>query len=201
MGILVFSHFNSLKNYNNQAVHTYTVISQITQAESLLKDAENGTRAFLITKNSVFLRPVLNTNRLLMPALDSLKVLVHDNLMQTKDCENAVNLAMLQLTLSDSLINASNTGGEETDSIVNALMLRSRDAMQQYRTVTKHMINIETDQLIYRKKQIGYYQSKLLNNFTVLFVAVMLIIVILGAWAVIEFKKRVRFARRKYYHA
>src|SRR6478736_9531180 len=107
LGLLVLSHFNSLKNYNHQAVHAYTVINQITQAESLLKDAENGTRAFLITKDSVFLRPFLNTNRLLMPALDSLKKIVEDNSMQTKDYENALKLAMLQLRISDSLIKTS----------------------------------------------------------------------------------------------
>ena len=81
LGLLVLSHFDSLKNYNRQAVHAYTVISQITQAESLLKDAENGTRAFLVTKDSIFLRPFLNTKRLLMPALESLKKLVQDNSM------------------------------------------------------------------------------------------------------------------------
>jgi signal transduction histidine kinase len=193
LGLLVLSHFNSLKNYNHQAVHAYTVISQITQAESLLKDAENGTRAFLITKDSVFLRPFLNTNRLLMPALDSLKKIVEDNSMQTKDYENALKLAMLQLRISDSLIKTSNVGGEGKDSLINALMLRSRNVMHSYRTVTKHMINIENDQLTYRKKQIGYYQSKLVNNFTLLFAAVMLIIIMLGAWAFIEFKKRVRY--------
>jgi CHASE3 domain sensor protein len=110
LGLLVLSHFNSLKNYNHQAVHAYTVISQITQAESLLKDAENGTRAFLITKDPVFLRPFLNAKQLLMPALDSLQKLVSDNSMQTKDHENAVTLAMLQLRISDSLIRTSNYG-------------------------------------------------------------------------------------------
>ena len=225
LGLLVLSHFNSLKNYNHQAVHAYTVISQITQAESLLIDAENGTRAFLVTKDPVYLRPFLNTNRLLMPALDSLKNLVQDNSRQAKDYENALELAMLQLRISDSLIRTSNVSGarqysifdeeqdsimaeeqdstiaeeqdsiigEGQDSVINALMLHSRNAMFKYRAVTKHMINIENDQLAYRKKQIGYYQSKLVNNFTVLFAVVMLIIIILGAWAFVEFKKRVRY--------
>lgn len=193
LGLLVFSHFNSLKNYNHEAVHAYTVINQITQAESLLKDADNGTRAFLITKDFSFLQSLFNSNRLLMPALDSLKKLVQDNAMQAKDYENAMKLALQQLKISDSLINISNGSSEAKDSTINALMLRSRNTMRSYRTVTKHMINIETDQLTYRKKQIGYYQSKLANNFTLLFASVMLIIMILGAWVFIEFKKRVRY--------
>ena len=108
--------------------------------------------------------------------------------MQIKDYQNAVNLHIL-LKTSDSLIKASFEKNAQEDRH-NNLMLHSKNIMHRYEMATRHMINIETDQLAYRKKQIGYYQSKVINNFTFLFASVVLIILILGAWAFIEFKKR-----------
>jgi len=193
LGLLVFKHFNSLKDYNHQAVHAYTVINQITEAESLLKEAENGTTAFLITKDRGFLKPMLSTHRLLIPALDSLGEIVRGDSMQKKDHKNAYVLAIQQLKISDSLINISEGNYSNEDSIINALMFRSKAIMSSYRIATKHMIEVETDKLAYKKKQIGYYQSRLLNNFTILFISVMLVIIALGLWVYNEFKKRIHY--------
>lgn len=190
---VVYQHLSSLKNYNQQAVHAYTVINQIKQAESFLKDAENGTRAFLITKDSAFLQPIFSIHRQLLPALDSLGKLFDDKSIQKEDYEHAVQIALLQLRTSDSLIKTSLENNTHKDSIVNALMLRSKTITNSYKAVTQHMMNIETDQLVYRRKQIGYYQLKLFKNFTQLFITVLIIIMALAIWVFIELKKRILY--------
>jgi signal transduction histidine kinase len=158
-----------------------------------LKDAESGTRAFLITHDSVFLQPSLSNNRLLMPALDSLKELLKNNSLQLKYYYQAQTVAARQLQLSDSLLTLSFETNPGKDSLINALTLRSKVLMSNYEVASAHMTDIETDKLIYRKKQINYYQGKLINNFTLLFIGVLMIITALGIWIFIEFKKRILY--------
>ncbi len=193
LGLIVYQHLSSLETYNQKAEHAYVVISQINYTESILKDAESGTRAFLITHDSVFLQPYLSKNRLLMPALDSLKNLIRENSLQSKYYQEAATLAASQLQLEDSLISLSFETNPEKDSLVNAFTLKSRNIMNAYEAASMHLANIETDKLTYRKKQIDYYQNKLVNNFTLLFIGVLLIITVLGVWIFIEFKKRMLY--------
>ncbi len=193
LGLIVYRHLNSLESYNQKAVHAYVVINQINYAESLLKDAESGTRAFLITHDSVFLQPCLSTNRLLKPALDSLKKLITENPLQSKYYEQAAILADEQLQLDDSLIALSPLVNLKNDSLMNVMALKGKSLMSKYEAASTHLANIETDKLTYRNKQIDYYQDKLVNNFTLLFVGVLIIITVLGIWIFIEFKKRMLY--------
>jgi signal transduction histidine kinase len=193
LGLIVYRHLNSLESYNQKAVRAYVVIHEINYAESLLKDAESGTRAFLITHDSVFLQPLLSNNRLLMPALDSLKKLIKDNPLQLKYYHQVQTLAAEQSQLSDSLITLSFDTTLRKDSLMNALALRGKILMSNYEAASTHVADIESDKLIYRKKQISYYQGKLVNNFTLLFIGVLIIITALGIWIFIEFKKRILY--------
>lgn len=193
LAFIVFDHFNSLKKYNKQAVHAYTIINQLSNTESLLKDAETGARGFLITKDSDFLRPLFNAKRLLDPFLDTLGKLVNDNYIQRKDYGIITKLSYEELSISNSLSLLALQNDKQKDSLLPALMLTSKNIMKKYRVTTRHMMNIETDQLTFRKKQINYYQSKLLNNFTLLFIMMLFIITALSLWIFIEFRKRINY--------
>ncbi|MEP6467226.1 MAG: CHASE3 domain-containing protein, partial [Parafilimonas sp.] len=176
LAFIVYNHFNSLEKYNKQAVHTYTVINQLNKTESLLKDAETGARGFLITKDSNFLQPLFNAKRLLHPYLDTLGKLVDKNYMQRKDYAAINKLSNAELLVSDSLTEIAFHDDKKENSLLPGLMLKSKSIMNKYRVATRHMLNIETDGLTYRKKEINYYQSKIPGNFTLLFAAMLLII-------------------------
>ena len=193
LAFIVYDRFNSLEDYNSQAVHAYTVINQLNKTESLLKDAETGARGFLITADSNFLHPLFNAKRLLNPFLDTLGKLVHNNYIQRKDFETTSKLSYEELSISNSLAALALQNDKRKDSMLPALMIQSKSIMDKYRLTTRHMMNIETDQLTYRRKQINYYQSKLLNNFTVLFLTMLFIIVALSLWIFIEFRKRINY--------
>jgi len=75
LSIIFYNRFNSFVRFSEQTARTYSVIDQIERAESILKDVETGTRGFIITRDTSFLRPLFNARALLKPALDSLKTL------------------------------------------------------------------------------------------------------------------------------
>jgi CHASE3 domain sensor protein len=71
-----YKRFDSFVKFSEQTALTYSIIDQIEKSESVLKDAETGTRGFIITRDTSFLQPLVIASRLLTPALDSLGSLV-----------------------------------------------------------------------------------------------------------------------------
>jgi len=67
--ILAFQFFkqvNALSDYSARVEHTYHVINQLAEVESLLKDAETSSRGFLLTNRREFLSLLITTRNYFM---------------------------------------------------------------------------------------------------------------------------------------
>jgi signal transduction histidine kinase len=192
LSIIFYNRFNSFVRFSEQTARTYSVIDQIERAESILKDVETGTRGFIITRDTSFLRPLFNARALLKPALDSLKDLVADNAQQVNDFNELQHLASLKLNLSESAKTFSMFNDLQKDSLYIA-MVYSKGVMDQFRSVAKHMVNRETDLLAFRKKQMEYFKSKVPRNFTVIFISALVTSLAFGIWTFVELRKRIMY--------
>ena len=192
LSIIFYNRFDSFVKFSEQTAHTYSVIDQLERSESILKDVETGTRGFIITRDTNFLRPQFRATALLKPALDSLKNLLADNPDQLKNFNELQRLAFLKLNLSESAKEFSMFNQMQKDSL-HIAMVYSKQVMDQFRAAAKHMINVETDLLAYRKKQMDYFRNKVPNNFTLIFIAAMVISLAFGIWTFVELHRRVMY--------
>ena len=60
---ITFKHINLLNNSSKSVNHSYEVNLELERLFSYLKDSETGQRGFLITKDSTFLVPYLNSKK------------------------------------------------------------------------------------------------------------------------------------------
>ena len=192
LSIIFYNRFSSFVRFSEQTAHTYSVIDQIERAESILKDVETGTRGFIITRDTSFLRPLFNARALLKPAFDSLKDLVADNSDQVNDFNQLQHLAFLKLNLSESARTFSMFNDLQKDSLYIA-MVYSKQVMDQFRSIAKHMVNRETDLLAFRKKQMEYFRNRVPGNFTVIFVSALVTSLAFGIWTFVELRKRIMY--------
>src|SRR6185312_11772619 len=71
-GWMAFRALRSLTNTQAQVSHTWQVISQIEQVISIAKDAETGSRGYLITGDDQYLEPYNSALKEMPAALDHL---------------------------------------------------------------------------------------------------------------------------------
>ena len=95
--IASYLSIDSLVKSSNLVNHTNTVILELENTLSLLKDAETGQRGYLITGLSQFLDPYNSANVKIDGHLQRIKYLISDNPAQVLKC------IQLQETVSNRL--------------------------------------------------------------------------------------------------
>ena len=75
----------ALRETEQLIVHTYTVQIALEQLFSLTKDAETGMRGYIITQDSTFLEPYLNSKQKIDSIYNNLVIITKDNSAQQKN--------------------------------------------------------------------------------------------------------------------
>jgi PAS domain S-box-containing protein len=82
--VITFFAIRESRDRLNTVFHTYKAISLGNRMLSLLKDAEAGQRGFLLTNDSLYLKPYIISEKEIPPLVDSMLSAVSDNPSQTK---------------------------------------------------------------------------------------------------------------------
>jgi PAS domain S-box-containing protein len=83
-GVITFFAIRESRERLDTVFHTYKAISLGNKMLSLLKDAEAGQRGFLLTSDSLYLKPYIISEKEIPPLVDSMVSAVSDNPSQTK---------------------------------------------------------------------------------------------------------------------
>jgi PAS domain S-box-containing protein len=83
-GVITFFAIRESRERLDTVFHTYKAISLGNKMLSLLKDAEAGQRGFLLTSDSLYLKPYIISEKEIPPLVDSMVSAVSDNPTQTK---------------------------------------------------------------------------------------------------------------------
>ena len=97
MGGLAYQYIKKLSKTFEEVQHTYQIHIELEKLASLLKDAESGKRAFIISNDSTFLEPLLSSGIALDNSLNRLKDLSTDNPEQQR------NIAELEIKIEQTL--------------------------------------------------------------------------------------------------
>jgi PAS domain S-box-containing protein len=124
--------------------HTQEVLLQLSNTESLLKDAETGQRGFLYTGEAQYLAPYELAIKQVYPAIDRLAELTIDNPREQRRIPELRNLARRKLGELAKTIELYRSG--DTDA-ARALVLTDRGllTMEEIRSVISEMQQDETE--------------------------------------------------------
>ena len=179
--------------YNDAVMHTHTVIIQLHQVESLVKDLETGTRGYLLSGDSNFLSPYLLSINKVNPALDSLQFLISDNQSQLN------RFTLLRIYIKEKMsimtyhnaLKARNAFTGLTDG-----MKRGNYLMSQIRATIITMVNTEGELLAIRKFNKVEYEG-VTPGYLSFSLAVSLIITIICFFFILrEFKIRAGYQEK-----
>jgi PAS domain S-box-containing protein len=130
-------------------IHTHHVIEKLDDILSLTKDAETGSRGFMITGDTVYLEPYKKAAGSLEPELQNLRLLISDSPAQQRNADTLQFLIDTKLSILRTGIATRMQGGLE--SIVPlAKTSKGNEVMQQIRDLIGRMQSHEDVLLLAR---------------------------------------------------
>lgn len=119
--------------------HTDSVINQLNMTLSTLTDAETGQRGYLLSDDTVFLRPYVGSRERALANIYRLERLTQDNPAEQANIQELRDLVSNRLGILQSIIDQ-----KKTNSIFNVTDIRKgREVMEEIRLVAARMHNEE----------------------------------------------------------
>ncbi|MEN3322857.1 CHASE3 domain-containing protein [Mariniflexile soesokkakense] len=169
IGGFTYRHISNLTNSTKQVVSTYKVNVELEQVISYLKDAENGHRNYILTKDTSHLEPYLSAREKVNESFAELKEIASHSEAQEgnlKTLSKYIDALFKNFTQTNAFVENGLTLTEEFKSN----FFEEKIIMDSIRQKINEMIALENKLLKERQKQ---YQSNL--QFTPLFLYLLLL--------------------------
>lgn len=143
---VTYKHTIFLKESTEILLRSYKIQIGLEQLLSRLKDAETGQRAFIISKDSVFLKPYHSVRSKIDEPYLQLESLIINNPQQQNNLDSLLDLINLRF----ALLTHSLELGNEPDKL-DENMVRGENVMDKIRSQINNMNDLET--LYFREHQ------------------------------------------------
>jgi signal transduction histidine kinase/DNA-binding response OmpR family regulator/CHASE3 domain sensor protein len=176
--------YMSIRNLIDSAdlvAHSNSVMGNLDNTISTLKDAETGQRGFLLTGNKVFLEPFIGTKEKVNSLYAALKDQTKDNAYQQRKLEELKEILDNRLTIIENTIDIKMKNGTVSEST----MLDGKTYMDKLRLIIKDMQNEE-------RRLLGVRTTEL-NNFSSYTPALIILAAVLSLLITIFFYRKVAF--------
>lgn len=169
MGGFTYRHISNLTKSSKQVVSTYKVNMELEKVISHLKDAENGHKNYILTKDTSYLVPYTTAREKVNTSFSELKVIANHGKTQK---ENLKILSSYIDALFNNFMetNAFISNHETMSEAFKSRFFEEKVIMDTIRQKINEMVSFENDQL---KKHQEQYQTDLL--FTPLFLYLLLL--------------------------
>ncbi|OQA12758.1 MAG: Phytochrome-like protein cph1 [Bacteroidetes bacterium ADurb.Bin397] len=127
------SSFEKLNENSAALVHSMKVLESIEELLSLMKDTEVGTRGYIITGDSSYLRPFLVAKDALPLKMNELKLLTGDNPVQQTLLDSISRLIKIQIESQSFVVHLKTSNNFRFGS--EDVMLESKSAMDAIRSL------------------------------------------------------------------
>lgn len=131
------SSFEKLNENSAALVHSMKVLESIEELLSLMKDTEVGTRGYIITGDSSYLRPFLVAKDALPLKMNELKLLTGDNPVQQTLLDSISRLIKIQIESQSFVVHLKTSNNFRFGS--EDVMLESKSAMDAIRSLSFKM--------------------------------------------------------------
>ena len=151
MGGLAYKYISTLSDSFKMVEHTYEVHIELQKTWSILKNAENGQRGFLISNDSSFLEAYDSRRVELDRSLSRLNALIVDDPTQKANLKELETKIDNRLVFLEKALELTQNNEAEHDNFITTLKL-GREAMNSIRFEVNEMIEHENILLKERKK-------------------------------------------------
>ncbi|NOT76023.1 MAG: hypothetical protein HOP08_13945 [Cyclobacteriaceae bacterium] len=105
--MLLYNSLTSYSEYSSLVEHTQVVMNNVQKMHSQVIDAETGQRGFLLTKDSIFLEPLLEARSQVPKTIDSLRGLAFENTLESKMIDTLRKVSWEKLQIMEETLNIS----------------------------------------------------------------------------------------------
>jgi light-regulated signal transduction histidine kinase (bacteriophytochrome) len=163
--LLLYNSINSLNEYSFWVERSHTVMFNLQRLQSYMKDTETSQRGFLLTKDSSFLQPLMESRTDIPQVLDTLLVLSRYNAKQYE------KMKALKSAVSQTLNWIAETLPKRVydEKALSTRLKRGQLAMNNFRTLVKDVELEELALLESRANNKKIYERITPNYFKVIF--------------------------------
>ena len=179
MSSITYKHLNNLSKSTDDVVHSYKITLELEQMISHVKDAETGIRGFIITRDSIFLKPYNGSLEKVNNCFIRLKKLTKDNKEQYAYLTNLYILINKRYEHFNYNLKYIEQYNQINDNKFNENFVLGRKAMDSIRIQINKMIYLENKFLKTRNEAYAY-QIYITPIFTITIVILTLILIILS---------------------
>lgn len=192
MAGLAYQYIQKLSKTFDEVQLTYQIHLELEKLETLLKDAESGKRAFIISKDSTFLEPFLSVEVALDSSLAHLKSLTSDNPEQQKNLDDVAIKISQSLEIFEKTLQLANANNTESSEFSEAF-IEGRQIMDSVRFEIIQMTSRENNTLDIRKER----NSKTLSDAPMIVYYVLIISLVILLLTYIQISKNLKSLRQK----
>ena len=184
-----FWSIKGLSVQTDRVEHTYRVMLEVANVASVLKDAQAGTRGYLLTGDTVYLRPYSMATGQLPASLQRLDALTTDNPAQQARLDSLRALAEQEFRILRPLtaVNAA-----MNKSVMRTLLDTDRQTLRQVRLLYSRISASEMAQLAQRSALQGVFERA--TPLVVLASAVLAVLIVV--WLVLKIVRELADNRR-----
>ena len=172
IGGLTYRQIYNLSNSTKLVVGTYKVNMELEQILSYLKDAENGHRNYILTKDTTYLEPYLSAREKINTSFAELKAFSNNNAEQKKNLKT-LNKYIDALFDNFTETNAFVATKQTTTEAFKTIVFEEKVIMDTIKKINHEMIALENQHLELRKKENLSYLK-----FTPLFLYLLLVLIL-----------------------
>lgn len=178
IGIISYQSNKAFNDNSKSVIHTYKVLLESAEVLSDMKDIQIAARGYLLTTDSSFITPLLNTNDLVFAHVGNLKRLTKDNPRQQKRIGSVTSFIKKRKELSLQTIKLSEDSGLNPMSRLR-ITFEGEKLMHQVRDLIDE-IQDEENRLLIDRNNANLKSEKLLNLSIYLFLIAAIIFLVLA---------------------
>jgi signal transduction histidine kinase len=163
--LLLYNSINSLNEYSYWVDRSRNVMFHMQRLQSAMKDTETSQKGFLLTKDSTFLQPLLESRSEIPKVLDTLLVLTKDNIRQYEKMRALKSVVSQALSLIEETLPKREYGPNQ----LSTKLKYGQEAMNNFRRLAKEIENEEYVLLEQRAENKKVYERITPNYFKIIF--------------------------------
>ena len=162
-GYLAFRNSVAFAKNNKWVEHTEKVLAESEKIYSLTQSIANGERGYVITADSEFLQPFLNSHEKIFLQIGTLKNLTADNEVQQKRLDSINLYALQRVNIAEQCISAVNKG-DKAEAIRIIIGKEGKNLSGRVRQLVSELQSDET-KLLKERKQATEQRMEISNRF------------------------------------
>jgi len=150
-----WSSIRNLMDSSAQVDHTDSVIGLLNTTLSTLKDAETGQRGFLLTGDTIFLRPYIGAQERALVQIDHIQGMTAGDPVEQANIKELREVVAIRLSILQQIVDQ-----KRNDNIFSLNDVRKgRDYMDQARRIVQRMIGEEQRLLAFRVEKVRQFST------------------------------------------